>query len=127
VEDKVVVTPAMVAPLPMVGFFDRVKYILPADVPYEQQDNDKWLIPSDFSQILSGLGIKYQHTDEGLIADPEQLLLAIYEPVVQVLDRFSIPYYQQPIDSDGRENIFINPGELNLPFTFGYGTGASYH
>lgn len=116
----------MIAPLPMVGFFDRVKNVLATDVAYQQQGNGKWLISSDFSQTLSDLGVKYQHTDEGLIVDPEQLLLAIYEPVAQILDRFSIPYYSQPT-AGGDQVILIDPGELNLPLTFGHSTGDSYH
>lgn len=120
-----VVTPAVVAPLPMVGFFDRVKHILPADVPHEQQGNGVWLIPSDFSSLLSGLGIKYQHTDGGLIVDPEQLLLAIYEPVAPVLDRFSIPYYHQSSGEGIPAMLLLDPGELSLPAIFGQGTGDS--
>lgn len=109
----------------MVGFFDRVKHILPADVPYEQQSTGTWLIPCDFLSLLSGLGIDYQYTDEGLTVDPEQLLLAIYEPVVQVLDRFNIPYYQQSTGEGTPTMLLLDPGELSLPDIFGLGTGDS--
>ena len=128
VENIVVVIPAMVAPLPMVGFFDRVKNVLPADVPRQRHSSGKWFIPSDFLSTLNDLGIKYQRINEGLIVDPEQLILAISEPVIQILDRFGVPYYHSSAGDDAAPStLLLDPGDLSLPITFGLGTGNSYH
>ncbi len=121
VEGPLQATPAMVAPLPMTGFYEQVQHILPVDIPREQTSDGKWLIASVHIEILDRLGIEYhQHhhsgaVSGGVVIDPNLFVLAINEPVSDILDGYSIPYHRDEANS----LITIDPGEFVLPKVFG--------
>jgi hypothetical protein len=112
IETEVAVTPAMLAPLPMVGFFDQAGNVLPADIP-RREDGNKGLVPAACAQRLDDLGIGYQKNGDDLVVDLTQPVLAIYEPITDILDRFDLPYRRRG------QGCYLDPAQLSLPNIFG--------
>jgi hypothetical protein len=117
IETEVAVTTVMVTPLPMVGFFDQAGNVLPAQIP-RRQDGNKGLVPAGCAQTLDDLGIKYQQNGDDLLVDLDQPVLAIYEPIPDILDRFDIPYYHRG------QTCYLDPAQSSLPGTFGRGAAV---
>jgi len=112
----------MVAPLPMVGFYEQVQNVLPASVPREQTGDGKWLIGSAHVETLDHLGIEYcqAHNDvDGVIVDPHPFILAINAPVSDILDDFRIPYRHEAGAELSGSLIMVEPGDFVLPEIFG--------
>lgn len=107
------VTPAMVAPL--AGFFDTARHIL-AEIPHQATDA-QWIIAASHVEPLEALGIAYKVGNGGLWVDPEQLILAVDEPVTDILDRLDTPYQLDPETGA----VTVNPMQLQIPLCFGKG------
>ncbi len=111
VDGMVQVTPAMAAPL--VGFFDAVKNVIPQDIPY-QAANGSWRISVEYAPKLNELGIPFQADEQGwALVDPEGLILAIDEPVPDILDSLDAAY--QLVAGE----CWLDPDQLGLPEIFG--------
>lgn len=115
VETPLAVTPAIVAPL--AGFFDTVRHIL-AEVPH-QIIEASWVISATHVETLEALGIGYKVGNGGLWLDPEQLILAVDEPVNDILERLDAPYH---IELETGV-VMVDPMQLQLPLCFGEGMG----
>ena len=112
-EGLVPVTPAMVAPL--AGFFTKTGEIV-AD--YSRQVNgNEWIISPDHIEELESLGVAFERSSTGLHIDPERLMLAVEEPVVDILEQLDAPYLI------GGNVVLVDPDELGLP-TIRYGEGV---
>ncbi len=111
VAGMVQVTPAMAAPL--VGFFDAVKNVMPQDIPYET-GNGSWRISAEHTSKLEDLGIPFQTDGPGwALVEPECLILAIDEPVPDILDSLDAVY--QLVAGE----CWLDPDQLGLPEIFG--------
>ncbi|MCP4409792.1 MAG: hypothetical protein GY807_19020, partial [Gammaproteobacteria bacterium] len=105
------VTPAMAAPL--VGFFDAVKNVMPQNIPY-QAVNGSWRVSAEYVSIFDELGIPFQADEQGWVqVEPEGLILAIDEPVPDILDSLDATY--QLLDGE----CWLDPDQLGLPEIFG--------
>jgi len=115
IEGFVSVTPAMVAPL--AGFFTRTRDVV---AQYSHQENgDEWIIPLDHIEELESLGVEFGRSSAGLHVNPDRLILAVEEPVVDILEELDAPYLV-----DGNE-VLVDPDELGLP-TSRYGEGTEF-
>jgi hypothetical protein len=105
------VTPAMAAPL--VGFFDAVKNVMPKDIPYQTVNRD-WQVSAEYTPKLDELGIPFQvNGQSGVVVNPECLILAIDEPVPDILDSLDAAYQLV------KGVCWIDPDQLGLPEVFG--------
>ena len=100
---------------PLAGYYDAARHAL-ADKPHQVID-DSWLVPVVYLEQLEALGIEYEVINEGLLVNPEQLILVIDEPITDILDRLETFYQLEPETG----TVFVEPGRLALPLTFGHG------
>ncbi len=98
---------------PLVGFFDAVKNVMPQDIPYRAV-NGSWRVSAEHAPKLDELGIPFQADGPDWVqVDPECLILAIDEPVPDILDSLDATY--QVVAGE----CWLDPDQLGLPEIFG--------